>query len=151
MSESNGKSKSGKANFSDFETHQEPPKNLSLSIDAALMKASSEKFRLLLERLSTMLPREEFVETLNLLSSDNNMNGDDDVKTLTKKEEEIIIRLAKGQRNKQIAEELFISSHTVRTHRNNIHRKLKIIGKCANPVVFYERYVLHKINKNEGE
>ena len=45
---------------------------------------------------------------------------------LTKREREIITFIAKGYTNKRIGEELFLSSHTIRTHRNNIFRKLNI-------------------------
>ena len=45
---------------------------------------------------------------------------------LTKREREIITLIAKGFTNKRIGEDLFLSSHTVRTHRNNIFRKLNI-------------------------
>ncbi|HMR90200.1 MAG TPA: helix-turn-helix transcriptional regulator [Saprospiraceae bacterium] len=45
---------------------------------------------------------------------------------LTKREREIISLIAKGYTNKQMGEELYLSSHTIRTHRNNIFRKLNI-------------------------
>ena len=46
--------------------------------------------------------------------------------TLSIREKEIIICVVKGQTNKEIAEELFISTHTVISHRRNIARKLEI-------------------------
>ncbi|MDE7376646.1 MAG: LuxR C-terminal-related transcriptional regulator [Muribaculaceae bacterium] len=45
---------------------------------------------------------------------------------LGKREKEIIHHLAKGLTNKQIADKLFISTHTVATHRRNICAKLDI-------------------------
>ena len=45
---------------------------------------------------------------------------------LSAREKEIIVGVAKGLTNKQIAEELFISTHTVITHRRNIAAKLQI-------------------------
>ena len=45
---------------------------------------------------------------------------------LTEREKEIIIGVVKGMTNKQIAERLFISAHTVITHRRNIAAKLQI-------------------------
>lgn len=48
---------------------------------------------------------------------------------LTKREKEIISLLAKGRTHKQIAEELFISPHTVRKHRDNIYAKLNVSNK----------------------
>lgn len=45
---------------------------------------------------------------------------------LTDRELEIIRLLAKGQSSADIAETLFLSTHTVNTHRKNILRKLEI-------------------------
>ncbi|NGM60284.1 helix-turn-helix transcriptional regulator [Sphingobacterium sp. SGG-5] len=43
---------------------------------------------------------------------------------LTKREKEIITLLANGKSTREIAEQLFISDHTVSTHRKNIIRKI---------------------------
>lgn len=45
---------------------------------------------------------------------------------LSQREKEIIVCVVKGLTNKQIAEQLFISTHTVITHRRNIASKLQI-------------------------
>ena len=45
---------------------------------------------------------------------------------LTEREKEIIIGVVKGWTNKQIAEKLCLSTHTVITHRRNIAAKLQI-------------------------
>ena len=45
---------------------------------------------------------------------------------LSQREKEIICYVVKGMSNKEIAENLFISVHTVITHRRNIARKLQI-------------------------
>ncbi|MDL2251507.1 response regulator transcription factor [Odoribacter sp. OttesenSCG-928-J03] len=46
--------------------------------------------------------------------------------TLSVREKEIIACVAKGFTNKEIADQLFLSTHTVITHRRNITRKLQI-------------------------
>ena len=46
--------------------------------------------------------------------------------SLSQREKEIIICVAKGMSNKEIANQLFISVHTVTTHRRNISNKLQI-------------------------
>ena len=46
--------------------------------------------------------------------------------TLTSREQEIMVLLARGLSTKQIAEKLFISPKTVENHRSNILRKLNI-------------------------
>ncbi len=45
---------------------------------------------------------------------------------LTQRETEIVAAIARGASNKEIAEQLFISTYTVMTHRRNISAKLKI-------------------------
>lgn len=49
-----------------------------------------------------------------------------DISILGEREKEIICHIAKGLTNKQIADKLFISTHTVATHRRNICAKLDI-------------------------
>ena len=50
----------------------------------------------------------------------------EDTDGLSQREREIITCVVKGLSNKEIAERLFISIHTVMTHRRNIARKLQI-------------------------
>ena len=45
---------------------------------------------------------------------------------LSNREKEIIVCVVKGMTNKQIADSLFLSTHTVMTHRRNIASKLQI-------------------------
>lgn len=45
---------------------------------------------------------------------------------LSTREKEIVAAIALGKSNKEIAEQLFISTHTVMTHRKNIASKLEI-------------------------
>ena len=53
-------------------------------------------------------------------------DAEDTSGTLTSREKEIIICLTKGLYNKEIADYLFLSPHTVATHRRNISNKLQI-------------------------
>jgi DNA-binding CsgD family transcriptional regulator len=50
----------------------------------------------------------------------------DDSNALSQREKEIITCIVKGFTNKEIAQELFLSTHTVISHRRNISRKLEI-------------------------
>lgn len=45
---------------------------------------------------------------------------------LTPREKEVVIAVVKGLTNKEIAEEMYLSTHTIITHRRNIARKLNI-------------------------
>jgi len=54
---------------------------------------------------------------------------------LSERENEIIILIAEGNTNPQIADQLFLSSHTVNTHRKNIMGKLGV--KNTAGIVMY--------------
>ncbi|MDR2791353.1 MAG: response regulator transcription factor [Tannerellaceae bacterium] len=51
--------------------------------------------------------------------------------TLSKREEEIVACVARGMTTRDIAQALFLSEHTVVTHRRNIARKLQIHSASA--------------------
>lgn len=53
-------------------------------------------------------------------------DGEDMQEALSQREKEIVVCVVKGMTNKEIAEMLFLSIHTVITHRRNISRKLQI-------------------------
>ncbi|MGN0205725.1 MAG: response regulator transcription factor, partial [Muribaculaceae bacterium] len=57
---------------------------------------------------------------------DSDDDSDDDSNVLSQREKEIVVCVVKGLTNKAIADKLFISIHTVITHRRNIARKLQI-------------------------
>jgi len=59
--------------------------------------------------------------------------------SLTKREKEIILYLIKGNSNTDIARELFLSEYTIKTHRQNIYKKLEISNIC-DLVVFYKAF-----------
>jgi regulator of cell morphogenesis and NO signaling len=50
----------------------------------------------------------------------------DKLEVLSEREKDIIICVAKGMNNKEIADYLYLSVHTVTTHRRNISKKLQI-------------------------
>ena len=54
------------------------------------------------------------------------MKGEDLMSPVRIKKEDIIICVTKGMNNKEIADYLFLSVHTVATHRRNISNKLQI-------------------------
>jgi DNA-binding CsgD family transcriptional regulator len=51
--------------------------------------------------------------------------------SLSKRELEIILRIVEGEDNVTIADKLFLSEHTVRTHLQNIYRKLSISNRIS--------------------
>lgn len=56
----------------------------------------------------------------------NMIKGVEGTEAISEREKEIIVCLVQGMSNKEIAAQLFISVHTVITHRRNISRKLQI-------------------------
>lgn len=58
--------------------------------------------------------------------SENEIAEKEKFKTLSDREKDIIVCVSKGMNNKEIADHLFISVHTVTTHRRNISNKLQI-------------------------
>lgn len=49
-----------------------------------------------------------------------------ETESLTRREREILKLLAEGKKSREIADILFVSIHTVRSHRNNLMRKLEL-------------------------
>ena len=58
---------------------------------------------------------------------DNGSNGNEAI--LTRREMEILDVLASGAKNEEIANKLFISPHTVRTHLYTIYRKIQVSNR----------------------
>lgn len=88
-------------------------------VDASLLSKYDESISIFddLETLSTKI-----AGLLNVVSEEEMDNPD----TLSQREKEIVICVVKGMTNKEIAEKLFLSIHTVITHRRNISKKLQI-------------------------
>lgn len=59
-------------------------------------------------------------------SGEENLNKWLRFQTLTKREKQILKLLANDYSNKEISDLLFLSSHSIKTHRRNIYRKLDI-------------------------
>lgn len=57
---------------------------------------------------------------------DDEPEGGDEQQSLSSREKEIVVCVVKGMTNREIADRLFLSTHTVITHRRNIARKLQI-------------------------
>lgn len=61
------------------------------------------------------------------------------MKVLTGRENEIVDLLLKGRTYKMIAEELYLSENTVKTHIKNIYSKLGIKSKTELIRMFVEK------------
>ena len=89
-------------------------------VDASLLSNYDEFNSIFddLERLSKKISG-----LLNVPSEEEDLENQD---ALSQREKEIVICVVKGMTNKEIAEKLFLSIHTVITHRRNISKKLQI-------------------------
>ena len=56
----------------------------------------------------------------------NSESGEEEQQTLSTREKEIVVCVVKGMTNREIADRLYLSTHTVITHRRNIARKLQV-------------------------
>lgn len=65
-------------------------------------------------------------KVFNLLSDNNVVQEKSENVELSNREIDVLVALAKGLTNKEISDQLFISVHTVITHRKNIIRKTGI-------------------------
>ena len=89
-------------------------------VDASLLSKYDESISIFddLERLSKKISG-----LLSVPSEEEDLENQD---ALSQREKEIVICVVKGMTNKEIAEKLFLSIHTVITHRRNISKKLQI-------------------------
>ena len=89
-------------------------------VDASLLSKYDESISIFddLERLSKKISG-----LLNVPSEEEDLENQD---ALSQREKEIVICVVKGMTNKEIAEKLFLSIHTVITHRRNISKNLQI-------------------------
>lgn len=89
-------------------------------VDAALLSKYDETVSIFddLEMLS-----KKIAGLTNVAVEEEELDNQD---TLSQREREIVICVVKGMTNKEIAENLFLSIHTVITHRRNISKKLQI-------------------------
>ncbi len=78
------------------------------------------------ERIGMYDTPEELREKFDKLFSSSPAENADEQNTLSQREKEIIACVVRGMTNKEIAQSLFLSAHTVIAHRRNIARKLEI-------------------------
>lgn len=69
---------------------------------------------------------------------------------ISEREQEIIFLLLKGKSNKDIAQELFISSHTVRNHLHNIFQKLKLKNRHQLSNFIFNSLASKRIEETTG-
>lgn len=68
--------------------------------------------------------------------------GDQPLRVLSRREGEVLARVAAGRTNREIAAELVISEHTVRRHVENVFAKLGVTTRAAATAYAYEHHLL---------
>jgi DNA-binding NarL/FixJ family response regulator len=72
------------------------------------------------------------------------------VGTLSGREREILVGLARGCTNRELADDLIVSEATVKTHVSNLLTKLGVRSRVQAVVVAYEAGVVRPGERNEG-
>ncbi|MGL5330071.1 MAG: response regulator transcription factor [Peptostreptococcaceae bacterium] len=65
-----------------------------------------------------------------------------EIKELTKRENEILICISKGQSNQEIAQDLCITEHTVKKHTSNIFDKLNLRDRTHAALYVHEKGII---------
>ncbi len=89
-------------------------------------------------RKHTLLEDTILVPLVERLDGEGGPTANFDGVELTRREQEVLATLARGLANKEIADRLFISTHTVISHRKNIMRKTGF--KTAQGLTFFALY-----------
>ncbi|MEV7961913.1 response regulator transcription factor [Oerskovia paurometabola] len=108
-----------------------PPEEMLAAIrtvhsgDAVIAPSSTRR---LLEHLVVALPAEQLVDT----------GAQQQVSSLTEREREVLVLMAKGRSNTEIAGDLFVAEATVKTHVGRILAKLEARDRVQAVVTAYE-------------
>ena len=81
----------------------------------------------LLARIEAVLRRSKWQSEAT--KTEKKINKDVNIDMLTPKEKEVLSLLAKGANNQEIANELCVQDVTIKTHLNNIFKKLKVSNR----------------------
>ena len=117
-------------------------KALKNGVDSHLLKnCGKDEIK---EAIEATLDGKQFFcgQVLDLISESNEKEFACEGIELTEREKDIIKLIALGHTNKQIADELFISAHTVNTHRKNIMSKLNIKNVAGLVVYAFQEDLL---------
>ncbi len=84
----------------------------------------------LLARIEALLRRSKWKnESLNVSKVNLSFSAEEPIDELTGREKEVLALVAKGASNNEIAEKLFVREVTVKTHLNNIFKKLNVTNR----------------------
>ena len=87
--------------------------------------------------------RSKIINKMNGFAQHETTKGTDDVE-LSKRETDVLVAVAKGMMNKEIADQMNISIHTVISHRKNITRKTGIKSVSGLTVYALLKELIHE-------
>ncbi|MBQ7126759.1 response regulator transcription factor, partial [bacterium] len=87
----------------------------------------------LLARIEAVLRRSNWQK--DEVKKDKALNNDVNIEVLTPKEKEVLSYVAKGASNQEIADKLCVRDVTIKTHLNNIFKKLKVTNRTQAVLV----------------
>ena len=82
----------------------------------------------LLARIEAVLRRTNWQKEASQ-KQEKSLNKDVNIDALTPKEKEVLVLVAQGASNQEIADKLFVRDVTVKTHLNSIFKKLKVSNR----------------------
>ncbi|MCW8348602.1 response regulator [Vibrio sp. ZSDZ65] len=113
----------------------------------SLVKAGADGYLLkdtepdeIIERLNGLSIGEKAFSSVIEKYLEERGSTEDVFSSLTERETQILQEVAKGFRNKQIADRLFISESTVKVHMKSLLRKLQVPSRTAATILYLERY-----------
>jgi DNA-binding NarL/FixJ family response regulator len=112
----------------------------ALGAHAYLLKNSSN------EDLQNAIESESFTYGIGVRGSNDTTEFEDkflETMELTRREIEVIQLLAKDFSSEEIANKLFVSPHTISTHRRNLKRKLKASTSAGIVAIAYENNLIN--------
>lgn len=111
-------------------------KAMDIGVDGYILKESD--FSELKKAINTVLSGETYIQPSLIPILNNRMisrdKDKDKIDELTKRELEVLIEVANGKLNKEIANELKISERTVKNHISNIFKKIDVSDRTQAAV-----------------
>lgn len=119
-------------------------KTLKLGANGYLLKDSSANT--LIEGIRKVAKGDNYIQpsVADLVNSTNNDVDNkiiEKIKSLTNREYEVLVLIAEGLNNKDIAERLYISEKTVKNHVSNIFKKLDLNDRVQAAIFAYKNNI----------
>lgn len=109
---------------------------MDIGVDGYILKES--EFSELKKAINTVMSGETYIQPSLIPLLNNRMvsrdKDKDKIEELTKRELEVLIEVANGKLNKEIANELRISERTVKNHISNIFKKIDVSDRTQAAV-----------------